>query len=122
MRADTDPATVHRPLDLDPKRAGRLDRAPYGIIDIGSNSIRLVIYDQLGRAPLPRFNEKSLCRLADGLPQTGMIAADNFRRAAEALRRFRAIADAMGVPRLAATAPEALRRASNGQAHDEPTR
>src|SRR5262245_11794990 len=116
MRADTDPASVHRPLDLDPKRAGRLDRAPYGIIDIGSNSIRLVVYDQLGRAPLPRFNEKSLCRLADGLPQTGMIAEDNFGRAVEALRRFRAIAEAMGVTRLDATATEAVRRASNGKA------
>lgn len=116
MRADTDTASVLRPLDLDPKKAGRLDRAPYGIIDIGSNSIRLVIYDQLGRAPLPRFNEKSLCRLADGLPQTGMIATDNFRRAVEALRRFRAIADAMGVIRLDATATEAVRRASNGKA------
>lgn len=113
MRADTD--TAHRPLDLDPKRAGRLDRKPYGIIDIGSNSVRLVIYDQLGRAPLPRFNEKSLCRLAEGLAQTGLIAADGFRRTVEATRRFRAIADAMGVTRLDATATEAVRRAQNGK-------
>src|SRR5262245_620497 len=116
MRADTDTASVLRPLDLDPKKAGRLDRPPYGIIDIGSNSVRLVIYDQLGRAPLPRFNEKSLCRLADGLAETSMIAEDNFSRAVEALRRFRAIADAMGVIRLDATATEAVRRASNGKA------
>ena len=115
MRADIDAQSVHRPLDLDPKRAGRLDRAPYGIIDIGSNSVRLVVYDQLGRAPLPRFNEKSLCRLGDGLAQTGLIAADGHRRTVEAVRRFRAIADAMGVSRLDATATEAVRRAANGR-------
>src|SRR4029079_11522916 len=98
-----------------PKRAGRLERDPYGIIDIGSNSVRLVVYDQLGRAPLPRFNEKSLCRLGDGLAQTGLIAADGFRRTVEAVRRFRAIADAMKVARLDATATEAVRRAANGK-------
>jgi exopolyphosphatase/guanosine-5'-triphosphate,3'-diphosphate pyrophosphatase len=115
MTADNDTASVLRPLELDPKKGGRLDRPPYGIIDIGSNSVRVVIYDQLGRAPLPRFNEKSLCRLADGLAETGVIAEDNFHRAVEALRRFRAIADAMGVTRLDATATEAVRRAGNGK-------
>jgi len=115
MTITVDTPAVHRPLDLDPKRAGRLDRPPYGIIDIGSNSIRMVVYDQLGRAPLPRFNEKSLCRLGEGLAQTGSIAADGFRRTVEAVRRFRAIADAMGVARLDATATEAVRRASNGK-------
>jgi len=115
MRANVDTTPVHRPLDLDPQRAGRLDRAPYGVIDIGSNSVRLVVYDQLGRAPLPRFNEKSLCRLGDGLAETGLIAAEGFRRTVEAVRRFRAIADAMKVRRLDATATEAVRRAANGR-------
>ena len=105
-----------RPLDLNPERAGRADRAPYAIVDIGSNSVRLVVYDQLGRAPLPRFNEKSLCRLGDGLAQTGAIAAEGFRRTVEAVRRFRAIADAMGVTKIDATGTEAIRRASNGPA------
>jgi exopolyphosphatase/guanosine-5'-triphosphate,3'-diphosphate pyrophosphatase len=115
MTTSINAAPVNRPLDLDPERAGRADRAPYGIIDIGSNSVRLVVYDQLGRAPLPRFNEKSLCRLGEGLAQTGMITADGFRRTVEAVRRFRAIAEAMGVTRLDATATEAIRRASNGK-------
>ena len=103
-----------RPLKLNPERAKRVDRRPYAIVDIGSNSIRLLVYDQLGRAPLPRFNEKSLARLAEGLAKTGAIAPDNFRRAVEAVRRFRAIADAMGVARIDAVATEAIRRASNG--------
>ncbi len=67
-----------------------------------------------GPRALPRFNEKSLCRLGEGLAQTGTIAPENFRRTVEAVRRFRAIADAMGVKRLDATATEAMRRASNG--------
>ena len=70
--------TALRPLQLDPRRATRSDRPPYAIVDIGSNSVRLLVYDQLGRAPMPRFNEKSLLRLADGLAETGVISADEF--------------------------------------------
>lgn len=89
-------------------------KRPYAIVDIGSNSVRLVVYDQLGRAPLPRFNEKSLCRLGEGLSETGMIKPDNFRRAVEATRRFAAIAEAMQVDKLDVIATEAVRRAHNG--------
>src|SRR5271154_6632038 len=117
MSEDAQPAgIVPRPLELDPERAGRAGRAPYAIIDIGSNSVRLVVYDQLGRAPLPRFNEKSLCRLGEGLAQTGAIAAEGFRRTVEAVRRFRASADAMGVTKIDEPATEATGRASNGPA------
>jgi len=63
---------------------------------------------------MPRFNEKSLCRLAEGLAESGAIAPDGFRRTVEAVRRFRAIAEAMGVARIDATGTEAIRRASNG--------
>ena len=101
----------HRPLDL---AAAIERRPPYGIVDIGSNSVRLVVYDQLGRAPLPRFNEKSLCRLGEGLAETGAIRPENFRRTVEASRRFAAIAEAMHVAELDVTATEAIRRAANG--------
>ena len=109
------PRAAMRSLELDPKRATRADRLPYAIVDIGSNSVRLLVYDQLGRAPMPRFNEKSLLRLADGLAETGVIAPDGFRRAVQAVGRFRAIADAMGVGRIDAVATEAMRRAANGR-------
>ena len=80
--------TIVRPLELDAHRAVTPERRPYGIVDIGSNSVRLVVYDELG-LPSPRFNEKSMCRLGDGLAETGAIAAENFRRTVEAVRRFR---------------------------------
>src|SRR5262249_58016456 len=105
---------VERPLELVPERVTHRARAPYAIVDIGSNSVRLVVYDQLGRAPFPRFNEKSLCRLGAGLAETGALASDGFRRTVESTRRFRAIAEAMGVTRIDALATEATRRASNG--------
>src|SRR5947209_13595515 len=104
-------AVPPRPLDLDVADARK---PPYGIVDIGSNSVRLVVYDQLGRAPLPRFNEKSLCRLGEGLAETGAIRPENFRRTVEASRRFAAIAEAMHVAELDVTATEAIRRAANG--------
>src|SRR5437868_14830023 len=102
-------STPLRPLDLSLGLADTIDRQPYAIVDIGSNSVRLVVYDQLGRAPLPRFNEKSLCRLGEGLAETGAIRADNFRRTIEATRRFAAIAEAMHVGELDVTATEAIR-------------
>ena len=113
--ADRDDAIL-RTLTLDTERSLTAGYKPYAIVDIGSNSVRLVVYERLARAPIPRFNEKSLCRLGEGLAQTGVIGSENFRRTVEAVRRFRAIADAMGVARIDATATEAMRRASNGDA------
>jgi len=104
-------AAPPRSLDLGPDDD---PKPPYGIVDIGSNSVRLVVYDRLCRAPLPRFNEKSLCRLGEGLAETGAIKPENFRRTVEATRRFAAIAEAMHVSELDVTATEAIRRASNG--------
>lgn len=101
-------------LELDPQRAMRAERTPYAVVDIGSNSVRLVVYDRLGRAPFPRFNEKSLCHLGQGLDRTGELSAESFRRTVEATRRFRAITGAMNVGRIDVLATEALRRASNG--------
>ena len=54
-------------------RQGRLGPGRVGIIDVGSNSIRLVVYERASRAPLPVFNEKVLCGLARGLDATGRL-------------------------------------------------
>lgn len=109
-------AVPHRPLDLSAGLVGTVAQQHYAIVDIGSNSVRMVVYDQLGRAPMPRYVEKSLCRLGEGLAQTGAISDDGFRRTIAALKRFAAISAAMGVTRVDVTATEAMRRASNGTA------
>src|SRR5690606_15649791 len=101
-------------LELDPRRALQAGDGHYAVVDIGSNSVRLVVYDQLGRAPFPRFNEKSFCALGADLDRTGELSPEASRRTIDALRRFRAIADAMGVSRIDVIATEAVRRARNG--------
>ena len=103
-----------RRLALEPERFVKQSEPHFAVIDIGSNSVRLVVYDQLARAPFPRFNEKSLCGLGAGLDRTGLLAPEAIEKTLRAVERFRAIAGAMDVPRIDAFATEAVRRARNG--------
>lgn len=105
-----------RPLELDPARIAAKDRKPFAVVDIGSNSVRLVVYDELGRAPFPRFNEKSLCGLGAGLAETGKLAAQAIDHTLHAAHGYAAIAEAMGVGRIDIIATESVRRATNGTA------
>ena len=73
-----------------------------------------MVYDHLGRAPLPRFNEKSLCGLGDGLAETGELAQEAIDQTLHALHRYTAVAAAMDVGRIDIIATEAVRRARNG--------
>lgn len=94
---------------------GRLDHGPpIGVIDIGSNSVRLVVYEGLTRSPTPIFNEKTLCGLGREVQSTGLLAADAVGKALIALRRFRALCDVLLVGRLWVLATAACREASNG--------
>ncbi|MFJ5488364.1 exopolyphosphatase, partial [Hansschlegelia beijingensis] len=61
---------------------------PIAIIDIGSNSVRLVVYEGLSRAPTALFNEKELCALGRSIATTGRLAEESTARALAALRRF----------------------------------
>ena len=63
-----------------------LSQRPVAVIDIGSNSVRLVAYDRLGRAPVPMFNEKSLCGLGREVAVTGLLPEDGLVQARAALR------------------------------------
>jgi exopolyphosphatase/guanosine-5'-triphosphate,3'-diphosphate pyrophosphatase len=103
-----------RKIEIDTARI--LDRKPehYAVIDVGSNSLRLVVYDCLSRAPFPRFNEKSLVALGDGIDDDGFFTEDTMNRALHAIGRFKAISDAMGVVRVDIIATEAMRKAKNG--------
>jgi exopolyphosphatase/guanosine-5'-triphosphate,3'-diphosphate pyrophosphatase len=96
---------------------GRLDHGPpIAVIDIGSNSVRLVVYEALTRAPTPIFNEKVLAGLGREVQTTGLLAPDAIETALDALRRFRALCDILHVRRIWAIATAACRDARNGNA------
>src|SRR6266849_8357077 len=86
------------------------------VIDIGSNSLRLVVYDRIGRSPLALFNEKVMCGLGRGLERSGRLNPDAIAPALENLQRFVALARAVGVARLDIIATAAVRDASDGRA------
>ncbi|MGC6453920.1 MAG: hypothetical protein ACON31_08420 [Candidatus Puniceispirillaceae bacterium] len=106
------------PAIADVSRAGR--DAPIAVIDIGSNSIRLVIYASGGRYPFPLFNERSNCRLGEGLGADNMLQPDRIEVALAAMSRFSKIMTAMGVITIHAVATAAVRRAHNGEAFTAP--
>ncbi|HEY5280605.1 MAG TPA: exopolyphosphatase, partial [Pseudolabrys sp.] len=84
------------------------------VIDIGSNSVRLVIYEGLTRAPTPIFNEKVLAGLGRQVQTTGLLADDAIETALAALRRFRTLCDVLEVSKVWAVATAACRDAENG--------
>ncbi|WP_425062564.1 exopolyphosphatase [Pyruvatibacter mobilis] len=85
-----------------------------GIIDIGSNSVRLVVYADRGRTLQPIFNEKVLCGLGRSVASTGELDGEAVDRALTALARFRGLTSALGISDLQAVATAAVREASNG--------
>jgi exopolyphosphatase/guanosine-5'-triphosphate,3'-diphosphate pyrophosphatase len=84
------------------------------VIDIGSNSVRLVVYQTMTRSLVTLFNEKALCGLGREVQSTGLLAPDAVAKALTALRRFRALCRIMKVGRVYAVATAACRDASNG--------
>src|SRR5712691_6749618 len=95
---------------------GRLDYGPpVAVIDIGSNSVRLVAYEGLTRSPTPIFNEKVLAGLGREVQTTGLLAADAVEKALAAVRRFRALCDRMQVAQVWSIATAACRDATNGK-------
>ena len=96
---------------------GRLDLGPpVAVIDIGSNSVRLIIYEALTRSPTPLFNEKVLAGLGREVHSTGLLPADAVDKALGAIARFRALCDTVGVANLWGLATAACRDARNGRA------
>ena len=85
------------------------------IIDIGSNSVRLVVYSGPARIPSVIFNEKVMAGLGRGVVQDGALDRADEERALAALRRFRLLIDQMGVRNVRAVATAAVRDASNGE-------
>lgn len=84
------------------------------IVDIGSNSVRLVVYEGENRIAATLQNEKSMCGIGRNMVSTGRLHPEGCVEALEALARFRLIADGLGVPVRDAVATAAARDASNG--------
>jgi exopolyphosphatase/guanosine-5'-triphosphate,3'-diphosphate pyrophosphatase len=87
---------------------------PIAIIDIGSNSVRLVVYSGATRIPSVIFNEKMLAGLGREIGESGAIGKQAEARALAALERFHLLIEQMGVVRVRTVATAAVREASNG--------
>lgn len=84
------------------------------VIDIGSNSVRLVVYDGPARAPFPICNEKALCGLGRDFTEDGCLNPASVDAALTALTRFRGLLDWYGGPPVSAVATAAVRAAKDG--------
>ncbi|WP_299933465.1 Ppx/GppA family phosphatase [uncultured Pelagimonas sp.] len=104
-------AQFGQPLFDDPKSRA-LSRV--GVVDIGSNSVRMVVFDGAARSPAYFFNEKILCGLGAGMNETGHLNPEGKDRALVALRRFQCLADGMDLPPLTVVATAAMRDAQDG--------
>lgn len=91
--------------DLRPARA---------VIDIGSNTVRLVIYGGPQRAPIVLHNEKVTARLGRGLAENGTLSRKGVTTALAALARFRGLLDLQGPENVQVVATAAVRDASDG--------
>ena len=87
----------------------------YGIVDIGSNTMRLVIYKVEGGKPRVLLNKKEMAELASFI-QDGMMVADGINRACYILDSFNLLAKDLGVNNLHVFATASLRNISNSQA------
>src|SRR5438105_1059996 len=99
------------------RQAGRkrqIRSTSVGVIDIGSNSVRLVVYQAMERSLVTVFNEKALCGLGREVRRTGLLATYAVDQAVKGLRRFHALCKVQKVGRIHAIATAACRDASNG--------
>lgn len=85
------------------------------IIDIGSNAVRLVVYDGLNRAPVKIHSERIICNLGVDLSATGRLNPDSVKKALNSLRRFSGLLAAMKIRQVRAVATAALRDAKDGR-------
>jgi len=84
------------------------------VIDVGSNSVRLVQYRVEGRALWPVFNEKTMAGLGKGAAETGRLNPDGVISALRTLKRFNQLLDAKGVRERVAVATAAVRECQDG--------
>lgn len=86
------------------------------VVDIGSNSCRMVIYEQAGAALIPYFNEKTMAGLGRDLAETGRLSPSGSELALQTFHRFRAITSSLNITNVRAVATAAVREAIDGPA------
>lgn len=86
----------------------------HAIIDIGSNTVRMVIYGGSMRAPTVLLNEKVSAKLGRDIAQKGVLADEAIELAMRGLRRFSALLEDLKIDRVTTVATAAVREASNG--------
>lgn len=92
-------------------------RAPRSaVVDLGSNSVRLVVFEGRGRNPMPIFNEKAVLGLGRGLQSTGQLNEEAVEQALTVMVRYHTVARAMGADPVEVLATAAVRDAGNGPA------
>lgn len=112
-QADPDWGPFGKPLFDDPS-ARALSRV--GVVDVGSNSVRMVVFDGAARSPAYFYNEKIMCGLGKGLAETNKLNPEGRQRALVALKRFALLAKGMGIETLTVVATAAAREAEDGPA------
>ena len=71
--------------------------AKRAIVDIGSNTVRLVVYGGPVRAPVVLFNEKVTAKLGRGVGETGLLTEKAMGAALAALARYRILIESAGI-------------------------
>ena len=106
--------TLHSAPDRAAAASARSDARRAAVVDLGSNSVRLVVFEGLGRNPVAVFNEKAVLRLGRGLEASGRLNEEAVVQALQVMQRYNAIARAMGADPFEVLATAAVRDASNG--------
>ena len=75
-----------------------IEQGKVAVIDIGSNSLRFVVFDSYGRYPYPLFNERITCRLGEGVQKTKKLKKDRIQQSLETIKRFSKIIDEAKFP------------------------
>lgn len=86
------------------------------VIDVGSNSVRLVVYRIDGRAMTPTLNEKVMAGLGRDIARTGVLSKAGVDSALRALKRFATLIESLGVRHVFPVATAAVREAKDGPA------
>ena len=92
---------------------------PIAILDIGSNSVRMVVYHAAHRVPLPLYNEKHMCGLGAQLQESGTLDEEGKQEARLAIARFKLMLERQRISKVHVLATAAIRDASDGESFRE---